>query len=162
MRQFLPEDAMRYKAIRLEALQLEADKFSNSYAMEAAYPDAHWHGRLDNPKSAFWGLYAGNELVGLTGIAIQPDRPDTAYMGQSYIRKEHRGKKLSRMLYDARIAWARGHGLKRLTIGHRAINASSKAAIQHFGFCYTHSETRLWPPDNLPDDILYYELLLQY
>jgi RimJ/RimL family protein N-acetyltransferase len=160
LRHFQSEDATQYKAIRLEALQLEAGMFSNSYATEAAYPDAHWADRLSNPNGAFWGLYDGDELIGLTGIGVQKDMPDTGYMGQSYIRKEHRGKRLSRLLYEARIAWAREHGLKRLTIGHRTINTASKTALHHFGFVYTHSETRIWPPDNQPDDILYYELLL--
>lgn len=160
IRRFTPGDAMRYRAIRLEALQQEFRMFSSTHAKESAYPDNHWIGRLSNPGNATWGLYAGDELIGLTGVTALQDQPGTGYMGQSYIRKEHRGKKLSRLLYEARIAWARKHGLKRLTIGHRTINASSKAALQHFDFTYTHSETRLWQPDNLPDDILYYELLL--
>jgi RimJ/RimL family protein N-acetyltransferase len=159
IRRFLPGDAALYRAIRLEALQYEPAMFLSSYAMEADYPQAHWESRMTNPDSAFWGLYAGDELIGLTGIVIDKENRDTGYMGQSYIRIAHRGKGLSRMLYDARIEWARAHGLKRLTIGHRESNTVSKAANQHFGFTYTHRETRNWP-DGVMEDIVYYELVL--
>jgi GNAT superfamily N-acetyltransferase len=157
---FPPEALPAYKAIRLEALQTEPGFFGNSYDFEAALTDAQWAARLSNASGACFGLYHGDELIGLTGIVVSdPGKPREAYMTQSYIRKEHRGLGLSRLLYEARLAWANEYGIIRLVIGHRESNAASKAANQHFGFHYTHSESRNWP-DGHTEDMCYYELYL--
>lgn len=157
IRQFGAEDAAVYKAIRLEALQQHPGNYGNSYLTEAGFTGNHWVERLTNPGCACFGLYSGDELIGLTGIIVDQDEPESAYMTQSYIRDAHKNKGLSRMLYQARIDWAKQQGIKRLVIGHRKNNLASKAANQKFGFTYTHSEERTWPDGNT-EDMLYYEL----
>ncbi|MBS1772160.1 MAG: GNAT family N-acetyltransferase [Bacteroidetes bacterium] len=159
VRQFKPEELETYKAIRLEALKMEHGKYGNSYEYELAMPETEWIDRISNPLHARYGLYAADTLIGLTGIIINKDNPTEAYMTQSYIRKEHRGKGLSAMLYNARINWAKEHGVKRLVISHRKSNVASKAANQKFGFKYTHSEDRTWP-DGVTEENLFYELML--
>ena len=156
---FLPQEWALYKSIRLEALQQERGNFGNSYEMEAAYKDEKWQTSISNPLMGRFGLWREDELIGLTGIVINKDKPDEAYMTQSYIRKEHRGKGLSKLLYKARIGWAKEHNVKRLIIGHRTDNLVSKYANRRFCFKYTHSEERLWP-DGMKADMLYYELYL--
>lgn len=144
--------------MRLEALQKEPGNFGNSYAMEASFPEETWMARLTNPVGACFGLYCENILIGITGIVVtEKDKPHEAYMTQSYIRKEHRGKWLSQMLYNARIHWAKQHGIKSLIVGHRESNIASKRANQHFGFIYSHSEPRTWP-DGVLENMLYYRL----
>jgi RimJ/RimL family protein N-acetyltransferase len=160
IQRFTPANVEAYKAIRLEALQTEPGMYGNSYAMEAAFTDEQWMDRIMKPGQARFGLYAGDELIGLTGIIIEDEEKGDAYMTQSYIRQEHRGQKLSRLLYEARMAWARANGIRRLIISHKATNYASKAANQRFGFCYTHSESRTWP-DGSTEDNLFYELILK-
>jgi GNAT superfamily N-acetyltransferase len=138
---------------------MEPGFFGNSYAMEAAFTDLQWANRVVSPNSACFGLYCANELIGLTGIFIDLAKPGYAYMTQSYIRKEHRGKGLSRLLYQARMAWAKEQGTRYLEIGHKESNLTSKAANQHFGFKYTRRESRTWP-DGSTEDMLYYILEL--
>lgn len=157
VRAFLPHQAEAYKAIRLEALRTEPGMFGNSYATEAAYPDDHWQARIDGPRAAAFGLYHGEELVGLTGIIVDAEKRDEAYITQSYIRAPHRGQGLARMFFDARMAWARERGVKRLVVCHRVCNLPSKASILRHGFRYTHSEERLWP-DGGREATLYYVL----
>lgn len=157
--QFRPEDVDLYRSMRLEALHLEPGMFGNSHAVESAFGPEQWLARLTNPFGACFGLYYGDDLIGITGISGEKDKPEEAYMTQSYIRKAHRGKHLSRMLYEARFNWARARGIKRLIIGHRASNITSKAANQRFGFRYIYSQSRQWP-DGATEDMLYYELML--
>lgn len=158
--QFLPEDVEQYKSMRLEALQLERAMFCNSYEYEATFPQEQWIARISNPHGACFGLYYGDELIGITGVVVtDEDRPDEAYMTQSYIRKVYRGKGLSKILYEARLEWAKKRQIKCLKISHRANNLASKAANQHYGFIYTHSEPNTWP-DGQTEDMLYYELML--
>lgn len=152
-------DLEAYRAMRLEALQTEAGNFGNSYAFEAAFTEAEWAGRISHPHGCCFGLYHDNELIGITGIISSGGNPAEAYMTQSYIRKEYRGKNLSRMLYEARIDWARARGISCLIIGHRESNTVSKAANQRFGFTYTHQEDRQWP-DGATEPMLYYKLMI--
>jgi RimJ/RimL family protein N-acetyltransferase len=160
IRQFMPEDVEQYKSMRLEALQQDRGMFCNSYEYEASFPQEQWTARLSNPDRACFGLYCGNELIGITGIVVaDKEKPDEAHMTQSYIRKEYRGKGLSILLYEARLAWAKAHQIKCLKIGHRASNLASRAANQHYGFTHTHSEPNTWP-DGKTEDMFYYELIL--
>jgi RimJ/RimL family protein N-acetyltransferase len=156
IRQFTPEDLSAYKALRLEALQVEHGTFGNGYEMESKFTDEQWLARLTNPASAIFGLYHGEKLIGITGINVrETDKPGDAYMTHSYIKKEYRGRKLSRMLYEIRFAWAKEYGIKRLIIGHKKSNLASQAANQHFGFKYTHSNPRTWADGSVEDDMQY-------
>lgn len=159
IRLFSPTEVAAYKAIRLEALLQEPGVYGNSYAMEAAMPAEDWADRVINPLHGRFGLYHDAELIGLTGIIINKDKRDEAYMTQSYIRKPYRGRGLSKMLYDARLQWARERGVKRLEISHKESNTASKVANQKYGFTYTRRETRNWP-DGSTEDNLVYELFL--
>lgn len=157
---FTIKDVAAYKALRLEALQLEPGMFGSSYALELSFTDEQWIARVNNPGGACFGLYCDGEPVGITGIvARDTDAPGDAYMTQSYIRKLHRGQGLSRLFYRARLQWAAEHHIKRLIISHRESNLASKAANQRFGFVYTHREPRTWP-DGSTEDNVFYELLL--
>lgn len=155
IRQFSIADVDAYKRIRLEALATEPGMFGNSYAMEVALPQEDWINRIVQSGHARFGLYCNEELIGLTAIIINAENPTEAYMTQSYIHKAHRGKGLSAMLYDARIAWAKVNGVAILTISHRKSNLASKAANQHYGFIYHHTESRTWPDGVTEDNICY-------
>jgi RimJ/RimL family protein N-acetyltransferase len=159
IRMFLPEESALYRAIRLEALAEDPGMFGNSHALEAAYPDAFWEERLRSPERASFGLFAGDTLIGLTSIFRDDADATEAYMTQSYIRQEYRGRGLSRLLYTARLDWAAQNGIRVLTIGHRESNTLSCAANQRFGFRFTHREARTWP-DGIKEDMLYYRLEL--
>jgi len=159
IRVFSLKDVQLYKNIRLEALQSEPSFFGSNYAREAAFTEEEWLSRINNNSSACFGLFYNEELIGLTGIYIDPDNAALGQLAQSYIRKEFRGKGLSALLYDARIAWARDRGLNSLQVGHRENNIASKRANQHHGFKYTHREAVNWPGGST-GDILYYLLEL--
>ena len=160
IRPFTAVEVELYKAMRLEALELEAGMFGSNLARELSFSDEQWMDRITNPVSGCFGLFCGDELIGITGIIIDnKEKPGEAYMTQSYIRKAHRGKGLSRMLYEIRLQWAKEHGIKRLVIGHRENNLVSKAANQRYGFTYSRSESRTWGDGAVMDNLIY-ELLL--
>jgi RimJ/RimL family protein N-acetyltransferase len=155
IRQFSIDDRDLYKAMRLEALLLEPSVFSSNYKREAAFTDEEWENRLTNPGSASFGLYYGDEMIGTTGIVIL--QPGEGILIASYIRKEHRGKGLSAMLYQVRLDWAKAKKLQHVIVSHRKNNIASRAANQHFGFRYTHEETMTWP-DGIDEANVYYRL----
>lgn len=155
----LPADWQAFKAIRLEALQLERAVYCASYEEMKDMPDAFWQNRLEETDRAYFDLYSGDELIGLSGIMRNADNMDEAELIASYIRKEHRGKGSSQLFYAARIEWAKANGFKRLIVSHRESNLASKHANQHFGFLYTHSVPKQWH-DGQWEENVYYELIL--
>lgn len=157
IRQLSPADLEAYRAVRLEALQLEPGVFGSNYGREAAFTTGVWQQRLSRQDAASFGLFYAGELVGITGIIIQ--RPGEGALVASYIRKEYRKRGLSAMLYEARLTWARDKGLKTLVVSHRKSNQASMAANRHFGFRYTHTQMTLWP-DGQEEEELFYILAL--
>ncbi|WP_118951029.1 GNAT family N-acetyltransferase [Taibaiella helva] len=150
-------DLEAYKRLRLEALEQESSVFSSTYEREAAFATGDWEQRLNNPQSASFGLFHDQELVGITGIVITDPGKCEATLVASYIRKHHRGKGLSALLYRERIAWARDIGLKQIIVSHRGGNEASRRANQHFGFRFTHEEMMQWPDGVIAANV-YYQL----
>lgn len=158
---FKEKDVSAYKFMRLEALKSEPGNFGNSFQFESAFSDQQWLDRVSNPNGVCFGLYADGDLIGITSIILtNAENSEEAYMTQSYIRKDYRKLGLSKLFFEERIKWARERNLKRLIIGHRESNQSSKQANQKFGFKYTHQEDHTWP-DGTTEPMLYYELILK-
>ncbi len=150
---FTIADKEAYKQIRLESLLKEPAVFGSNYAREAAFEEAEWGNRLLNPDAASFGLYRGSTLIGTTGILII--EPGVALLIASYIRAAYRGKGLSALLYEARIAWAKAKGIKSIIVSHRKSNTASRAANQHFHFQYTHEEMTTWPDGQQEENVFY-------
>lgn len=146
-----------YKSIRLEAIRQEPAMFRRSIPAETDLTDAEWLERIKLPRAVF-GVFDKVQLIGMTSILLVNE--EEGFLGQSYIRKEHRGKGLAALLYKARMVWASAMDLKRLSVSHRESNAISKAANQRSGFQYSHREPANWL-DDTSEDVLYYVLELQ-
>ncbi len=154
IRQLRGDEVHLYKSMRLEAIQMEPAMFRVTTPAETTLTDAQWQERMTHPRSVF-GLFANDLPIGITSILVVDEHE--GYLGQSYIRKEYRGKGLSSLLYKARMARASELGLQRLSISHRESNSTSKAANQRFGFRYSHREPCKWL-DGSEEDVLYYVL----
>ncbi|WP_161964245.1 GNAT family N-acetyltransferase [Chitinophaga flava] len=159
IRQLLPAEAPLYKTMRLEALLQEAGMFRSKYPPEVALTDEQWQEQITDADKAVFGLFAGDEMIGITRIILRGEQGEEGYLGQSYIRKAYRGKGLSDLLYKIRMAWAAEHRLKRVWVSHRESNVASRAANQRFGFVYSHRESCHWQ-DGQTEDVLYYVLEL--
>lgn len=135
VKKFNSGDWNSYKAIRLEALRLHADVYGTSYAEMASRQDDEWKRIVSENNSAFFGLYDNDTVIGTGGVFTQDEAGRTGMLIGGYIRKEYRGRGLSRLLYQARIDWAKSSGLfDRLVIGHKKGNEASRRANQAFGF----------------------------
>jgi RimJ/RimL family protein N-acetyltransferase len=154
IRQLLENEANLYKSMRLEAIKKEPAMFRCTNPAEVDLTDEQWLERVKDPRAVF-GLFANDELVGMTSILLLNN--NEGYMGQSYVRKEHRGQGLSSLFYKIRMTWALDHQLKRLSVSHRESNIISKAANQRFGFQYSRREACNWQ-DGTTEDVLYYIL----
>lgn len=147
VRQLTAADWQAYKSVRLEALSRHAAVFGISLEAERTREDGSWKDMLSNGTQAFFGLYDGREIVGITGIITDSyvKNSRTAILIASYIREEYRGRRLSHLLYAARIEWAIKSGqFDRILVGHKEGNEASRRANQAFGFEPVGGEEQIW------------------
>ena len=147
VKQFEAKDWPIYKAIRLEALARHENVFGGSFAGESAWSNSQWEYMLGRSDQAFFGLYDGKELIGSTCVFTARDDKSgkTALLAGSYIREEYRGKKLSRLLYAARLEWIMGSGrYDRVIVAHKDGNEASRRANQAFGFALVGQNEDVW------------------
>jgi len=124
-----------YRDLRLEALRLNAGVYGSSYEREKLRSDEAWKEDLSGQSSAFFGLFYGDVLIGSGGIFMQDSASKTGMLIGGYIREAYRGQGFSRLIYEARIEWAKQSGLfDRIVVGHREGNEASRRANQAFGF----------------------------
>ena len=136
VRQLVTDDWSGFRLIRLESLAKYPQFFAPSQD-ERNFTPEQWMAFLENKNAAIFGLFDSADLVGVSGIIRENNNPEShrALMMASYIREEYRGKSLSRLFYDARIAWARKQkDIDTLLIYHREGNLISRNANQRFGF----------------------------
>lgn len=152
------DDWEAFRAIRLEAVTAHSNVFLSNADSEAAKDASYWQNTLaDTWRGAVFGLYDGDTVIGLTGAFRHRDHlADTVILGMSYIRAEYRGLGLSKLLYAARIAWAREQeGIKRIVVSHRAGNDASRAANQNFGFVETGTDSITYGDGVTAQNVLY-------
>lgn len=153
------DDWQAVRELRLEALQTEPGVFGSNYARESVFDETRWREWIAGPGRCVFLLFDGENSVGLTGVITSSDDPTTAICVASYLMPAYRGKHLSRLFYQARIAWARNQGFRRITVGHRLSNLASQRANQAFGFRETERAPYTWP-DGSEEPEVCYELLL--
>src|SRR5262249_37871850 len=106
--------------------------------------------------------FDGARLIGITSVFRWDEDASgvTAILASSFVLPDHRGRGLSRLLYDARLAWLRERGdFKRVVVGHRLSNEASRRADQHYAFTEFRRTPHTWP-DGAVEDEVFYELLL--
>jgi RimJ/RimL family protein N-acetyltransferase len=143
IRQLTPSDWQAFKAVRLKALKDHPAVYTSNYAEDSVKPDAYWISMLDGKNEAVFGIDDQDRLIGLAGIFPSRHEPagKVAFLGMDYIDANYRGRGLSRLLYQARIDWAKKQDkFVRLIIAHAKGNEASRRANQAFGFTYTHTE----------------------
>jgi RimJ/RimL family protein N-acetyltransferase len=156
------DDWQIFKQIRLEALANDPYVFGSNLAAESERTEEQWREFLRSPKYGIFVLSNDAVTRGMTGIVLDRDDPSerTALLWGSWLAPEVRGKGLSKLLYESRIAWAREHPtVERIIVSHRASNLSSKFANQAFGFVPTHVTEKVWN-DGVTEQEFHYELLV--
>jgi RimJ/RimL family protein N-acetyltransferase len=156
-RRLTVDDWQANRTIRLEALAECPGNYFTSLAEAEARSDDQWRGMLMSATLVVFGLFDGDDLAGIT--AIIREHADTATLAMSYIRPAWRGQGYSALLCRARLDWARGLGVRRILVSHRASNQPSRRAIERHGFVRTGTRAHRWPDGAVEDDVSY-ELVL--
>lgn len=150
VRALVPADWQQFRDIRLHALQSCPGAYSTSYADAKDRTEAQWKDLIAGADRHVFGLFNGTDLAGIAAVFAEGT---TATFAMAFIRPEYRGRSLSHLLFDARMAWCREHNIDRAIVSHRASNEASARAIRRHGFSATSRAVRLWPDGETEDEI---------
>jgi ribosomal protein S18 acetylase RimI-like enzyme len=109
LRRLVPEDAARYRDIRLEGLADSPHAFASTLEGEQALPLENFAARLGD--AFVLGAFSGADLMGIAGFRVQAG-PKHAHKGMlwgMYVRPPARKAGIGRMLVEAIIEHARKH-----------------------------------------------------
>ncbi len=160
IRQLSEKDWRILSQVRLKALKTDPKVFGSNYAKESKMTEADWRGWLQREDAAVFMLFAGEKPIGMTSVSVwrEDETNQTAILTASWLEPEFRGKGLSKLIYEARIDWAKARPtVKRIIVSHRASNVASKYANQKHGFVFTHTNEKVWV-DGITEDEVCYEL----
>lgn len=151
------DDWREFRMMRLMALKMHPQYFLWKYETVVNEPESFWRENLSRSRQQIFGLFDGYHIIGITGVFTHRDYSDgkTADFGMSFIEPAYRDRKLSGLLYNARIEWARENGFEKIHISHHADNTVSKSANQRFGFAYVGEQIREWPDGSKALDVNY-------
>lgn len=137
IRPLCARDADVYRALMLEAYDVYPQAFTSSVAERARMPLSWWEKRLDSPLDRLLGAFAGDELVGIVGLAYEPRekaRHKVTLFGM-YVNVAHQHQGLGRQLVEAALEEARTQPrLKLIQLTVTAGNDAAFALYQRCGF----------------------------
>jgi ribosomal protein S18 acetylase RimI-like enzyme len=126
----VPAHAVAYRALMLEAYELDPDAFTSSVAERAALPLSWWESRLDESPLApelVFGAFEGGQLAGVAGLSfeLREKARHKATLFGMYVPPRFRNRGLGGQLVEAVLAEARARSgvmLVQLTVtdGNRA------------------------------------------
>ena len=144
-----PQNAMTYKAVRLEALQDTPSAFSSTYAKESQYSDDRWVERASQltgkQATVYLALNAGAPC-GLAGGYFDRDKAPHANLSSMWVASSHRRLGVGRQLVDAIAAWADSRHASALYLLVTSNNEPAIAFYQNLGFTMT-GHTEPYPND---------------
>lgn len=162
IRELHPDEWEIFRDMRLAALQAAPGVYGSRHEVAATRTEAVWRNNVRGEHNQSFGLFDGAQLIGITSVFRWDEDTSgrTAILASSYILPAYRGRKLSRLLYDARFAWLRRHPyFTRVVVGHRLSNEASQRANQHYGFKEFRRAAHVWN-DGVSEDEVFYEMYL--
>lgn len=133
-------DAVRLRALRLEALADAPVAFAADYDRTEAEPLSFWIGRINERaqgnQSAICVAEAGEALVGMTGL-VRGHWQKTGHGGiiwGVYVQPAWRGLHLAERLIEGCIAWGQGLGMTVVKLGVMTANAPAIRCYLRCGF----------------------------
>jgi ribosomal protein S18 acetylase RimI-like enzyme len=142
-----PQDAPRYRALRLAALADTPDAFGSRLEDEQPQPDAFWTARLQRPNATTLLAQLGDLDAGLAVVAPAWDAsPKDAGLYSVWVAPHARGQGVGEALLRAAIHAARAAGFARLVLEVGDLNAPAVALYARLGFEPTGRTSALPPP----------------
>jgi ribosomal protein S18 acetylase RimI-like enzyme len=152
-------DAADYRAIRLAALQADAEAFGSTYEAEADRPLSAFAERLAS--SVVFGAYISGALVGMAGFKQREGARERhkAFVWGTWVRPDMRRQGVAQALIEALLRSA-AQVVEQLTLCVVKDNAGAIALYRKLGFEVYGSEPRaLKSAAGYADEVLMVRLL---
>lgn len=147
-----------FRDFRLDSLKAAPGVFAMTYDAAAIWSPEDWQAEVKGPDHQVFGLFDAKQLIGITAAFTYRGDPtgQTALLAMSFILPFYRGRGLSRLFYDARLAWIRSQPQFRcILVSHRKSNEASRRANQRHGFVQIKTASHTWPDGETEDEIFY-------
>lgn len=134
------DDCEAFRAMRLQSLQecsvfmplIEDHSDKLPLEIESGWSMDEWRAFLRSDTRHFFGLFANGTLIGIG--QLKQLNADTAELKSAFIISKYRGRKLWRLLMEARVHYAIQLNYKEVRIGYRIGNHSMERALAGSGF----------------------------
>jgi mycothiol synthase len=93
-----------------------------------------WESQWVPCPEATFVAFAGDEIVGMAGLAPDDDRPERAENILTTVRRDWRGRGLARALKETTIAWASEHGFREIYTWTQTGNENMRAVNERLGY----------------------------
>lgn len=134
VRRLLPEDAARYREIRLEGLRVSPEAFGNTFELENARPIELFADRIRDSETM--GAFEGAEILGVAGLRTNqgPKESHKGMLVGMYVRPQARNRGVGRRLVEAVIEVARTRGVELLQLAVVSDNEPARRLYARLGF----------------------------
>jgi len=93
-----------------------------------------WEAEWVTWPEATFAAFAGEELVGMAGLARDDDQPHRAENVLTTVQRDWRGRGLARFLKETTIAWASARGLREVYTWTQTGNENMRAVNERLGY----------------------------
>ena len=149
VRRIRPDEGLRLRALRLQALADAPWAFGSTLAREEAFAEAVWQERAARGAAGegrvTYVAEDGDRWIGMaTGLVADGPRLDLVGM---FVEPAVRGRGVGVGLVEAVAAWARGHGAAHLYLW---VTSTNQAALALYHRCDFKKTGRSQPLDHTP------------
>jgi GNAT superfamily N-acetyltransferase len=153
IRRVRPDEGLRVRALRLQALADTPLAYGSTLAQEQAFDDAVWHERARRGAAGVdrvtYVAEEGERWVGLvTGIADEEKGSRLTLVGM-FVEPAARGRGVGAALVEAVTGWARERGATHLYLG---VTATNHAAIRLYRRCRFRPTGQREPLEHTPTE----------
>lgn len=151
------DDYELYKDIRLELLKKEPFSFGSSFEEENLFEDKIWKHRLTKQNVSTYGAFHKNEMVGICVVVYNPRSKmrHLSTLHSMYVRKEHRGKGIGKLLIEYAEKNSRNKGVHRMNLSVVSLNDNAIGLYRKLGYKEYGKE-----PETIKVDDEFYSLIL--
>jgi ribosomal protein S18 acetylase RimI-like enzyme len=139
------DDILRYRPLRLRALELAPDAFGSTLAQERDQPEGYWVARSERAHATLLAVTDGGDDVGVCVLA-GASRPDDVGLYAMWVEPRARGMGAGDALVAEAIAVARELGVRRIVLEVADANAPAIGLYARHGFVPTGHTGAMPPP----------------
>src|SRR5512133_1294522 len=139
-------DAVRFRELRLEALQTSPIAFSADYQKNFNHPQKHWEDLLtpQPDESTIFIVEHENNLIGMTGVmrSNSPKTRHAVWIWGVYVTSQWRGLHIAEELITSCLEWAKSRKAVLAKLGVAVVNERAIRCYERCGFKTYGTEPR--------------------